>query len=443
MKKNSRRIMTVVLLGYLIILIDTSLVFTCSNEIGASFQMTTQAATWISNAYALTFGSLLLFGGRLGDIFNRRLIFSIGLLIFGTASLCVGLAPNGVVLIATRAIQGIGAAIIAPATLAIIMDNFTGAAQTHAIVIYGAMSGIGVSLGLIVGAGITTIASWRVGFPINVPITLLLIALTYLYVPAHTHHSPGRVDYLGSLLSFTGIALITNGINGVGNKLFSFFGGVALLIVFILVEKRATTPVLPLAIFQSAHRVNAYLIRFCYSGAITSFWFFTPRILQTVYQLSPILVGASFLPMTIVNFFSAQQVNRWTANRRQESIMIGGLVIATLGFGGLLLLKGDSSYWLGVALPMILVGYGQGLILSPVTNIAVAGLPSSLGGIASGLINVMLQIGGVVGLAALSVLSGTAINIHNYHLQMLGVTIMSAIALLLALRYLRTWPRQK
>lgn len=185
MRKNGKMIMTVVLLGYLIILIESSLVFTCSNEIGRSFHMTTETATLISNAYALTFGSLLLLGGRLGDLFDRRFVFSLGLLLFGLASLCVGLAPSGLILILTRAVQGVGAAIIAPATLAIIMDNFSGPAQTRAIIAYGAMSGIGVSLGLIVGAGIATVASWRLGFLINVPIALLLICLTFKFIPKH------------------------------------------------------------------------------------------------------------------------------------------------------------------------------------------------------------------------------------------------------------------
>lgn len=162
-RKHFDMIMVIVLLGYFIILVDTSLVYTCSNEIGASFKMNTQTATWISNAYALTFGSLLLLGGRLGDIYGRKDVFIAGLTLFGLSSLSVGLSPNAIFLIAARAVQGIGAAIIAPATFAIIMDNYIGAKQNHEIAVYGMMSGVGVSAGLIIGAGITTIASWLWG----------------------------------------------------------------------------------------------------------------------------------------------------------------------------------------------------------------------------------------------------------------------------------------
>lgn len=156
-KKSIDLIMLIVLIGYFIILVDTSLVFTCSDEIGATFNMSTETATWISNAYALTFGSLLLLGGRLGDVFERKNVFIIGLALFDLSSLSVGLSPSGIFLIASRAIQGIGAAIIAPATLAIIMDNYQGAKQAHEVAVYGMMSGVGVSLGLIIGAGITTL----------------------------------------------------------------------------------------------------------------------------------------------------------------------------------------------------------------------------------------------------------------------------------------------
>lgn len=183
MKKRVDMIMLIVLLGYFIILVDTSLVFTCSDEIGSTFKMNTQMSTWISNAYALTFGSLLLLGGRIGDFFGRRNIFVIGLVIFGLSSLSVGLSSTSIWLITSRAVQGIGAAIIAPATLAIIMDNYSGARQAHQVAVYGMMSGVSVSLGLIIGAGITTIFSWRWGFLVNVPLCLILIFLTINIFP--------------------------------------------------------------------------------------------------------------------------------------------------------------------------------------------------------------------------------------------------------------------
>lgn len=430
-KKNSRMIMCIVLLGYLVILIDNSLVFTCSNQIGASFAMTTSATTWVSNGYALTFGSLLLLGGRLGDIFSRKKIFSYGLAVFGISSLCVGLSPNSTFLIIARLVQGCGSAIIAPATLAIIMDNFHGAAQQRAIIMYGAMSGIGISLGLIVGAGITTIASWRYGFLINVPITILLIILTHFYIPDQSdQHS--QIDYWGAILSFSAMILIINSINGIGPKLVSFIVGIALLVIFVYHEGRSTAPILPFKIFQSSRRVGAYLIRFIYSGAITSFWFFTPRILHSTYHFSPIMIALAFLPMTIVNYASAQWVNRLTQRFTNEQILTAGIIVATLGFASLMGVHQGSNFWLTILPASIIVGFAQGLILSPVTTLAVDGLPSSLGGIASGVINVMLQIGSVFGLAILATISAGSNPLSAYKIQITGCSLFSLLSLLVA-----------
>lgn len=436
-KKHFDMIMLIVLIGYFINLVDTSLVFTCSDEIGATFNMNTEMATWISNAYALTFGSLLLLGGRLGDLFGRKNLFIIGLTIFGLSSLSVGLSPTSICLIASRAIQGIGAAIIAPATLAIIMDNYSGAKQAHQVAVYGMMSGVGVSLGLIIGAGITTIASWRWGFLVNVPLCLMQIFLTVKYIPQIKNNITQKIDFVGATASFLGIVLLVNGINGLGNKLFSLIIGFILLIIFILYEAKKENAILPLVIFKSKTRSLAYLIRFVYSGAITSFWFFTPRILQSLYHLSPILVGISFLPMTVVNFYAAGLVDRFARKIGQSKTMILGLIITGIGFASLILLNQGSNYWLNVALPMIFVGFGQGLVLSPVTNLAIDQLPDKFAGAGSGLINVMLQIGGVAGLAVLSIVSAGHLPIVAYRFQVIGITILAVISLFISLFYLK------
>lgn len=424
--------MLIVLMGYLIILIDNSLVFTCSSQIGASFRMSTVATTWISNGYALTFGSLLLLGGRLGDVWSRQKIFILGLVIFGTSSLLVGIAPNSICLILARLFQGSGAAIIAPATLAIIMDNFEGKEQARAIIMYGAMSGIGISLGLIIGAGITTISSWRYGFLVNVPIAALLVVLTERFIPENIH-SQSNIDYGGALLSFLGITFVINGINGVGPKLISLLFGLVLLITFVDREKQVKDPLLPFSIFPSGRRVGAYLIRFVYSGAITSFWFFTPRMLHSFYHFNPLMIGLSFLPMTIVNYLAAQLVNRLILRFKNEQIMASGIIIASLGFAMLITLHHDSSFWLRVVPATLLVGFGQGLILSPVTTIALEGLPANLGGIASGVINVMLQTGGIFALAILAIISANHPILIAYRIQITGCTVLSLASLVLAL----------
>lgn len=195
-------------------------------------------------------------------ILGRKKVFISGLIIFGFSSLWGGLALNSIMLITARLIQGLGAAIFVPATLAIIMDNFHGNARQHAIIIYGAMSGIGISLGLVLGAEIATLLSWRDGFLINVPITIILSILTYLYVPNHFVKGV-KLDYLGARLSFLSIILI---INGIGPKIISLSLGSGMLILFIFYENRNNHPLLPFAIFKSYRRLAAYLIRFIFFG---------------------------------------------------------------------------------------------------------------------------------------------------------------------------------
>lgn len=428
-KKQKVLIITIVLLGYFIILVDTSLVFTCSKEISQSFQMNTNLSAWISNSYALTFGSLLLLGGKLGDAYGRKKIFMLGLVLFGISSGMVGFAPNAILLIIFRAIQGIGAAIIAPATLAIIMDNFMGQERIAAISIYGTMSGIGVSVGLIIGAGITTILSWRWGFLVNLPIVAILLILTAKFLPTNKFTTE-KLDIFGSIISCLALIFIINGISGIGSHAFSIVIGILLLGYFIFYEKRISHPILPLTLFSDKKRNLAYLIRFAYSGAITSFWFFTPLLLQTEFKMTPLIVGVSFLPMTIANFISATMVDYFTKKLGSIKLLFIGLIITTIGFSSLTLFKSGLTYMLFIALPMIIIGLGQGLILSPVTSIAVMNTPQDLTGVSSSVINVMLQIGGAFGLSIVTVLSHTTEDVLAFHYRAVGFSILSIIALL-------------
>ena len=189
MKKESFGIiLPITLLAYFLILMDNSIIFTSSVQIGESLNLTDTSLAWVSNAYTLTFGGFLLLSGRLSDLLGRKRIFQIGLAIFGLSSLVIGLAQNASMMILARAIQGIGSSIIAPTTLALMMDTYTGEMRTKAISYYGATAGIGSSVGLLIGGGLTSFVSWRAGFLINVPLTLLLMYLTHRHVVAKAGH---------------------------------------------------------------------------------------------------------------------------------------------------------------------------------------------------------------------------------------------------------------
>nr|WP_311318985.1 MFS transporter [Lactiplantibacillus pentosus] len=209
-------ILPIILISYFMILLDNSIVFTSTVKIAADLNLSAQALSWVTNAYALTFGGLLMLGGRAGDIFGRRKIFLIGLVIFSIGSLLVGLSTSAGMIISMRALQGIGSAILAPTTLALLMDTYQDNMRTRAIVYYGATGGLGASFGLVIGGLISSYTTWRLGFLLNVPIGIVMLLLTLKFVPV-SQRSTGKLDWLGSLLSVIGIIALVYGINGAKN----------------------------------------------------------------------------------------------------------------------------------------------------------------------------------------------------------------------------------
>lgn len=240
-KEKFGAILPITLLSYFLILMDNSIVFTSSVQIGNSLGLTPAALSWVSSAYTLTFGGLLLLSGRLSDLIGRKRIFLIGLLIFGVSSLVIGISNSAEIVITMRAIQGIGSSIIAPTTLALIMDAYQNDMRQRAISYYGATAGIGSSIGLLVGGGLTSLISWRAGFLINVPFTILLFILTLKYVK-HSEIKKESIDYLGSFLSIIGLVGVIYGLTE--GELNLVFIGMLFLVVFIFWEKKTLSPII-------------------------------------------------------------------------------------------------------------------------------------------------------------------------------------------------------
>lgn len=414
-------ILPITLLSYFLILMDNSIIFTSSVQIGESLELSASALSWVSSAYTLTFGGFLLLSGRLSDLLGRKRIFLIGLLIFGFSSLVIGLSQTAEMVIIMRAIQGIGSSIIAPTTLALIMDAYQNNMRQRAISYYGATAGIGSSIGLLVGGGLTSLISWRAGFLINVPFTLVLFILTLKYVNPSALRKE-NIDYLGSLLSVLGLVGI---IYGFTEGMFSFvFIGSIFICLFILWERKTSSPILPLSLFQNKIRSGAYVTRLLFMMAMLPFWFFLPQMMQSQYGFSALESGLAFMPLTIVNFIIAMQLPKLTVKFCNNKVLLSGEIILAIGLILLAISNPENGYWQTVFTPMIILGLGQGLILAPVTSAGVHDAPDELAGIASGVTNTMHQIGGPIGL---SLIVATT---NNFQTEIWIMAVFTLISLL-------------
>lgn len=375
---------------------DNSIIFTSSVQIGQSLGLSAAALSWVSSAYTLTFGGFLLLSGRLSDLLGRKRIFLLGLIIFGLSSLFIGLAKIAEMMIVMRAIQGIGSSIIAPTTLALIMDAYKLNMRQRAISYYGATAGIGSSVGLLVGGGLTSLVSWRAGFLINVPFTIILFFLTLRFVE-NSERKSEKIDYLGSLLSIIGLIGIIYGFTE-GKGVF-VLAGIIVLGLFIIRERKISYPILPLSLFKNRIRSGAYVARLLFMMAMLPFWFFLPQMMQAQYGFSALQSGMAFLPLTIVNFIVALQLPRLTARFGNNRVLLMGEIILAAGLILLAISNPTAGYWRAILVPMVILGLGQGMILAPVTSAGVHDAPNELAGVASGLTNTMHQIGGPIGLS--------------------------------------------
>ncbi|MFZ0168159.1 MAG: MFS transporter [Candidatus Dormiibacterota bacterium] len=377
---------------------------------------------WVITAYALTFGGLLLLGGRTGDLFGKRRMFLVGIGIFALSSLMGGFATTQIWLIACRAAQGIGGAIASPTALSLIATNFPeGAPRNRAIGVYAAMAGAGSAVGLLAGGILTDLASWRWVFFVNVPIALAVLVLT----PRVLNESPGRagkLDLPGAVTVTAAMALLVYGLTNAAahtweqaQTVVPLLAAGVLLLLFVLIEARSPQPLMPLRIFASRNRSGAYAVMLTVGAALFSMFFFLTLFIQNIMGFSPLEAGIGFLPLTLVIGGASITTSRLVGRiGTRLPTTLGPLLIA----GGLLWLSqitADTKYPLVLA-PMLLVGLGMGLVFVPLTLAAVSGVRPQETGLASALLNTGQQVGGAVGLAVLGTIASSAIRSQLPHL---------------------------
>jgi EmrB/QacA subfamily drug resistance transporter len=407
-RPNPTLILGVILATYLMIILDATVVITALPSIAEHLDFSPAALSWVQSAYALTFGGLLLLGARMGDILGRRRTFMAGIALFTVASLLGGLAQSQAWLLGARALQGIGAAIAAPSSLALLTTSFReGPERMRALAAYGAVAGGGGSIGLVLGGMLTDWISWRWGLWINVPVGAALIWLAPR-VLAETERRPGRFDLPGAATSTAGMTALVYGFvhaaeAGWGDAVTvaSFAAGAALLATFVAVEQHAAQPVTPLRLFTSRQRAGAYLARMLLVGGMFSMFFFLSQYLQGVRGFTPLQAGIGFLPMTLVLFSTIQLVPRLSARWGDTRLLVTGVSVALAGMAWLSRLDAATPFFPDIVLPLVLLGLGMGGALAPLTGAALAGVAPEDAGAASGVVNAAQQLGVSLGLSLL------------------------------------------
>jgi EmrB/QacA subfamily drug resistance transporter len=427
-------VLAIILASYLMIVLDIAIAITALPEIHTGLGFSDTGLSWVQNAYTLAFGGLLLLGARSGDILGRLRMFILGVGIFTVGSLAVGLAPSALWLIGARALQGVGAAILAPSTLALLTSYFPeGRERTRAVAYYGAVAGVGASLGLVLGGVLTTYISWRFAFFINVPIGIAMMLAAQHYLAESERH-PGRFDLAGAISSTVGMTALVYGIvnsatAGWGDPvtIMALSSGIVLLVFFVLNEARTDQPIMPLRLFASRERSGAYAARILFLGAMLGFWFFITQFLQVVDGFSPLEAGLAFFPMTVANFVVAVVVPQLTRKYGNGPLLAGGLAVTLVGMFWLSRLSADTAYVTGIALPMILIGAGQGASLGPLTASGIAGVTKEDAGAASGLVNVAHQLGGSLGLGILVTVFAAAGTVAMAPAELLAVRVGASL----------------
>jgi EmrB/QacA subfamily drug resistance transporter len=414
--------LVVIATAQLMVVLDATIVNVALPDVQRALHFSGTGLEWVVNAYALTFGGLLLLGGRAGDILGRRRVFVAGIILFSVASLLGGFATTQAWLLAARALQGIGGAIIAPTALSLVTTTFPeGPPRNRAMGVYAAMSIGGAAVGLIAGGVLTTYLSWRWVLFVNVPIGII-VALIAPRALADSPRRPGRFDLPGAVTSTLGLAALVYGLtsaatspNGVSHwgdtkVIVSLAAAVVLLATFIVIEARSPHALMPLRIFRNRDRSAANLIMLCIGTAMFGMFFFLTIFVQTVWGYTAVKTGVSFLPMVgaimVMAGVSAALVPRIGA----RPLLLAGSVIAAGGMFWLSRITEHSSYATGLLGPMLVTAAGLGMLFMPLTLVALSRVPERDAGLAASLPNVGQQVGGSIGLALLGTVAWTVVS---------------------------------
>jgi len=412
----------VIATAQLMVVLDSAIVNVALPHIQRALGFSGSGLEWVVTAYAVTFGGLLLLGGRSGDLLGRRKIFIAGLLLFSLASLFGGFATSEAWLLIARAAQGVGGAMIAPTALALITTTFPeGAPRNRAMGVYAAMSGGGAAVGLIAGGLLTTYLSWRWVMFVNVPIGIVTAILAG-YVLSESTRRRGRFDLPGAITSTAGVALLVYGLSNASTDqagishwtdakvIVSLAAAVVLLVTFALIESRSRHALMPLRILENRSRTGAYVVMLCLATAMFGIFFFLTIFVQEVLGYSALRSGVAFLPFAGTVVLMSGVVSQLISRVGARPFMVAGASITAVGMYWFSHLTVHSQYVSGLLGPMLVTSAGLGMLFVPLSLVALNKVRGEDSGVASSLLNTGQQVGGAIGLAALGTVTWTVVS---------------------------------
>jgi len=435
------------------VVLDATIVNVALPSIQKDLGLSEANLQWIINAYTLVFGGFLLLGGRAGDLLGRKRLFLIGLVIFTTASLLNGLATSSGMLIAFRAVQGLGAALISPAALSIISTTFAeGRERARALGVWAAIAIGGSAVGLVLGGALTQSFSWPWIFFVNVPVGIVAFLASLRFVPESRDEQAHRSYDVGGAVTVTGglmalvYAIVKAETEGWGSTttIGFFVLSVVLLATFIVLELRASAPLVRLSIFRTRSLSTANLAMFLVASGLFAMFFFNTLYVQRVLGYGPLKAGVSFLPFTAGIMVSAGIASSLAPRIGVRLVAAVGMVLTIVGMLLFARMPVDGSYATDLLPGMILSSLGMGAVFMPLTLVATTGLDDEDQGLASGLFNTSQQIGGALGLAILSTIAAgrthgntAAQLVHGFHYAFIGAAVFVLAALVATLVLLR------
>jgi|SRR4051794_8888855 EmrB/QacA subfamily drug resistance transporter len=451
-------VLVLVCLAQFMVVLDSTVVNVALPSIQEDLGLSEANLQWVVNAYTLVFGGFLLLGGRAGDLLGRKRLFLFGVVVFTTASLLNGLAWSSGALIASRGLQGLGGAFISPAALAIITTTFAeGTERSKALAVWAAIASGGAAVGLVLGGALTQAFSWPWIFFINVPVGITAFVLSLRLIPeSRDERAERNFDVAGAVTVTSGLMLLVYAIVNTQQKGWTSVWTIgtaavafALLIAFVVIELRATAPLVRLDIFRTRTLTTANVVMLLVASGLFAMFYFNSLYIQRVLGYGPLEAGLAFLPFTAGIMISAGLSSKYAAQAGVRTLTIIGLVVTIAGMLLLARIPVGGTYLADVFPPIMLTSLGMGAVFVPLTMIATMGLEDSDQGLASGLFNTSQQIGGALGLAILATLAagrtdaaggaaaGAEALVHGFRWAFAGSAVFLAIGLVAFVALLR------